>query len=186
MKLVVGLGNPGKEYEKTRHNMGFMVLDALADDLSLDFSKNDFKGTYARLKHPDLDEDVIFLKPMTFMNLSGDSVSALASYYRIDPLDIIVVYDEMALEPGRIRLRKSGSSGGHKGMEDIIRKLGRSDIKRLRVGIGEPEHNPIDYVLGVPKGEEEKKILEGIDQAKKAIKDALLLGFDHAMNAYNH
>ena len=158
MKLVVGLGNPGKEYEKTRHNMGFMVLDALADDLSL----------------------------MTFMNLSGDSVSALASYYRIDPLDIIVVYDEMALEPGRIRLRTSGSSGGHKGMEDIIRKLGRSDIKRLRVGIGEPEHNPIDYVLGVPKGEEEKKIYEGIDQAKKAIKDALLRGFDHAMNAYNH
>ncbi len=185
MILVAGLGNPGREYEGTRHNMGYMAVDALADDLSLSFDKKDFKGIYCRYRNPELDDDVILLKPETFMNLSGESVQACASFFKI-PLDkIVVVYDDMAINPGHIRLRKDGSSGGHKGMGDIINKMGTANIKRIRIGIGEPAFNPVDFVLGKPKGDELALCEQGIDLAKKAIKDYLLRGFDHAMNAYN-
>ncbi len=185
MILLAGLGNPGKEYDGTRHNMGYMAIDALADDLSVDFSRHGFSGVYGILKDDRLDDDVLLLKPETFMNLSGDSVVAAISFYKIDIDDVIVIYDDMAIAPGHIRLRKEGSSGGHKGMEDIIRKTGTQSIKRIRIGIGEPQSDPVSYVLGKAKGEEGEALLQGIDLAKKALKECLLHGFESAMNRYN-
>ena len=183
MKLVVGLGNPGKEYENTRHNCGFRVLDELAEILDVEFTRDGFKGVYSKFKLDD--EDVILLKPMTFMNLSGNSVLEIVNYFKIKIEDIIVVFDDMALEPGKIRLRLKGSSGGQKGMQNIIELLKSEEIKRIRIGIGEPEFNAVDYVLGKPKDEEAKKLDLAIKTAAKAVKCALFDGFLKAMSIYN-
>ena len=148
MKLIVGLGNPGKKYEHTRHNMGFDVVDLFGELAQIDIDKESFKGLVGRGKV--FDEDIFLLKPQTYMNLSGESVREIVNYFKISVEDIIVVFDDMALEPGKIRLRLSGSSGGHKGMQNIIDNLGTQDIKRIRVGIGEPQYDTIDYVLSKP------------------------------------
>lgn len=183
MKLIVGLGNPGKKYEGTRHNMGFMTIDLLSDVSKVDVDREVFQGLLGRGKI--LDQDVMLFKPTTFMNLSGNAVREVVNYFKIDINDVVVVYDDMALAPGTIRLRLSGSSGGQKGMQNIIEQLGTDKIKRIRVGIGEPEYDAIDYVLGKPLKEEK----ELIDQAIINAKDALLLylkrGFEVAMNNYN-
>lgn len=134
MKLVVGLGNPGKEYEKTRHNMGFLAIDALAETLGADFDRSGFKGEYSLVKGLPSGETAILLKPQTFMNLSGESVQALSAYFKIQPEDILVIYDEMALEPGVMRMRPGGSSAGHKGMQSIIALLGTDKIKEFELG----------------------------------------------------
>lgn len=183
MKLIVGLGNPGKEYEQTRHNCGFRVLDALADLLSLDFNKEDFHGVYTRFKLDD--EDIILFKPYTFMNLSGTAVQEISHFFKIDKENILIVYDDMALKPGLIRLRLNGSSGGQKGMQNIIDNLSTQDIKRIRVGIGEPEHSGIDFVLGKPHGEDKDKIDAGIIKARDAIRDYLNRDFHYSMSKYN-
>lgn len=184
MKLIVGLGNPGKKYADSRHNTGFKVIDVLAKELSVDVSKEDFLGLYGRGRF--LEEDIILLKPMTFMNLSGQSVQALAAFFKISPEDLIVVFDDMAIPPGKIRLRLSGSSGGQKGMQNIIDMLSTSAIKRVRVGIGEPENkDAVDYVLGKPTAEEKPLVEEAIAQAAKAVLDALKNGFHHAMSSFN-
>ena len=183
MKLIVGLGNPGKEYVGTRHNCGFRVLDAFADLVSVDFDHKDFKGEYGKFK---LDgEDVILFKPLTYMNLSGTAVQEIVHYFKIDLDDIVVVYDDMALKPGLIRLRLNGSSGGQKGIQNIIDNLGSQNIKRIRVGIGEPTFDAVDYVLGKPSGEKKEKIDSAIVKAKDAIKDYLNHDFHHAMSIYN-
>ena len=146
MKLIVGLGNPGKKYEGTRHNMGFMAVDLLSDQAQIDVDKEVFRGLMGRGKI--FDQDVILFKPTTFMNLSGQAVQEVVHYFKIAIEDIVVVYDDMALEPGRIRLRLEGSSGGHKGMQNIIDCLSTEQIKRIRIGIGEPgDNNDIDFVL---------------------------------------
>lgn len=185
MKLFVGLGNPGKEYEKTRHNMGWITLDKFAESIGVNFSKSDFKGEYEIVRNPAFAEPIIICKPLTYMNLSGDCVQPLAAYYRIDPSDIIVVYDEMAIPEGSIRLRPGGSDGGHNGIKSIIQKMGTQNIKRIRIGIGEPTFNSVDYVLGKPQGESEKKLDEATDLAVKALKEIAVNGFDKAMNIYN-
>lgn len=184
MLLIVGLGNPGKEYEKTRHNMGFMVLDRLSDKINVDLDKEDFKGVYGRFKYNG--EDVFLLKPYTYMNLSGQSVKALTSFFKIDTKDIVVVYDDMALPPGKIRMRPSGSSGGQKGIQNIIDLMGTQDIKRIRVGIGEPTFNSIDYVLGKPQGDDAILIDSAIDRATEALLWTLKEGFDKAMAKWNN
>ena len=183
MKLIVGLGNPGKEYAKTRHNMGFMTIDRLCDELNIDVDKEDFKGVYGRFKYQG--EDIFILKPYTYMNLSGQSVKALMSYFKIDIKDLIVVYDDLALPPGKMRMRPSGSSGGQKGIQNIIDLLGTSEIKRIRIGIGEPRFNTVDYVLGVPTGDEAILIDQAIDKAVNALKVTLKEGFDKAMAKCN-
>lgn len=183
MKLIVGLGNPGKEYEATRHNCGFRVLDAFADMVSVDVDREDFKGVYGKFK---LDgEDIILFKPLTYMNLSGTAVQEIVQFYKINPEDIVVIFDDMALKPGLIRLRLSGTSGGQKGIQNIIDCLGTKDIKRIRIGIGEPEYDAIDYVLGKPSGEDKEKIDEAIGRAKLAIRDYLNHDFHYAMSIYN-
>ncbi len=183
MKLIVGLGNPGKEYGKTRHNMGFMALDAFALKMQVDIDKEDFHGIYGRLR---LDkDDYLLLKPLTYMNLSGQSVRAICDYFKIACSDIIVIYDEMALPPGKIRLREKGSSGGHKGMQSIIDYMGSSEIKRIRIGIGEPTYNVIDYVLGKPSSDEQALIDEAIVKAVEALSMIVNQDFHHAMSKYN-
>ncbi len=183
MKLIVGLGNPGRKYEHTRHNMGFDVVDLFSELAQIDIDKESFKGLVGRGKV--FDEDVYLLKPQTFMNLSGESVREFVSYFKVNIDDIIVVFDDMALPPGKIRLRPSGSSGGHKGMQNIIDQLGTSDIKRIRVGIGEPTYDTIDYVLSKPTKEEKVLIDEAIVEASNALKDILKDNFDKAMTKYN-
>ena len=184
MKLFVGLGNPGKKYEHTRHNMGFDVIDLFSDLSQIDVDKSVFNGLMGR--GTVLNEDVMLFKPQTFMNLSGTAVQQVISYFKIPLEDVVIIYDDMALEPGTIRLRMKGSSGGHKGMHNIIDQLGTDDIKRLRVGIGEPEENDnIDYVLSKPIKEEREVIDEAINNAVMALKEIIKTTFDKAMSKFN-
>ena len=184
MKLIVGLGNPGKKYEGTRHNMGFMAVDLLSDQAQIDVDKEVFHGLMGRGKI--FNTDVILFKPTTFMNLSGTAVQEVVHYFKIAIEDIVVIYDDMALPVGSIRLRKEGSSGGHKGMQNIIDCLSTEGIKRIRVGIGEPGDNDnIDFVLSKPLKDEMPLISEAIEDAVRAIKEYLKSDFDRAMNKYN-
>ncbi|MCR4911277.1 MAG: aminoacyl-tRNA hydrolase [Bacilli bacterium] len=183
MKLIVGLGNPGKKYEHTRHNMGFDAVDLFADLAKIDVDKDIFKGLLGRGKV--LEHDVMVLKPQTFMNLSGESVRAVMDYFKIDIDDIVVVFDDMALPVGKIRLRANGSSGGHKGMQNIIDHLGTDKIKRIKIGIGEPTFDAIDYVLGKPSKDDAPLIQEAIEKAVEALKEYLKRDFDVAMNKFN-
>lgn len=183
MKLIVGLGNPGKKYEHTRHNMGFDTVDLFAELAKIDIDKEAFKGLVGRGKV--FDEDVYLLKPQTFMNLSGESVREIVNYFKIDINDVIIIFDDMALEPGKIRLRASGSSGGHKGMQNIIDQLGTEEIKRIRIGIGESTDDTIDYVLSKPLKEERPLIDEAIKNAVEALKEILKSNFEKAMTNFN-
>ena len=183
MKLIVGLGNPGKEYEATRHNCGFRAIDLFADKAGLVIDKDGFKGLYTSFKFDG--ETIILFKPQTFMNLSGTAVREIVNFYKIDLHDIVVIYDDMALEPGEIRLRVKGSSGGQKGIQNIIDNLGTDEIQRIRIGIGEPEYNAIDYVLGKPNKEDKEKIDSALEKAALAIKEYLTNSFVNAMNKYN-
>lgn len=184
MKLIVGLGNPGKKYEKTRHNMGFSTIDLLSDMSRIDVDKEAFHGLVGRGKI--YDHDVLLFKPTTYMNLSGTAVQEIVHFYKIAIEDILVVYDDMALKPGQIRLRLGGSSGGQKGIANIIQCLGTDKIARIRIGIGEPEnHDVVDYVLGKPIKEDQEKIDQAIANAVEAIKEVLKAGFDRAMCKFN-
>lgn len=186
MKLIVGLGNPGREYEHTRHNMGFDAIDKVAEMLRADFDRTNFKGVYAIVKNPSLSDTVLLLKPQTYMNLSGESVRAITDYFKIDLDDILVIYDDMDLPEGKIRLRPSGSPGSHNGMENIVLHLGSDKFKRLRIGIGRPPHAWVDYVLGKPSEESKPLIEQSLDEAAKAVRDYLLHDFAFAMNHHNH
>ena len=183
MYLIVGLGNPGKKYEHTRHNMGFEVIDLLSDLSQIDVDKDVFNGLLGRGKI--FDKDVMLFKPTTYMNLSGTAVIQVVNYFKIDISDIIVICDDMALNVGTIRLRQKGSSGGQKGLQSIIDNLGTEEFKRIRVGIGEPEYDAIDYVLSKPLKDEMPLIEEAISDAVRAVKEYLKSDFDRAMNKYN-
>ena len=184
MKLVIGLGNPGSKYAHTRHNMGFELVDMLAEDLRAPAYKKKFNALYTKVNFRG--EVVYIMKPLTYMNRSGEAVKPFVDYYNIDIDDIIVVLDDMALEPGRFRLRKKGSSGGQKGLGNIIDLLHTKNIKRIRIGTGEPkDKNVVDYVLTVPKGDEADKIEEALDEALLALKYAILTNFDKAMTNFN-
>lgn len=184
MKLIVGLGNPGKKYEKTRHNMGFMVLDLFSDISKIDIDKEVFNGLLGRGRV--FEQDVLLFKPTTYMNLSGTAVQQVAHFFKIPAEDIIVVFDDLALPVGDIRLRESGSSGGQKGMQNIIDNLKTNEIKRIRVGIGKSTYaDTADYVLGKPLKEEMPLIEEAINRAVEALKEALKSNFNKAMSQFN-
>lgn len=184
MKLIVGLGNPGKEYAGTRHNCGFMVIDRLASKLNVDVDQNKFKGLYAKVKYHG--EDIILLKPQTYMNLSGESVNAVMNFFKIDKEDLLVIYDDLDMPVGKLRLRKSGSAGGHNGIKNIISHVSSQNFKRIRVGIDRhPYIKVVDYVLSKFTKEETAAIKEGIDRACDAVIDCLDHDFDYAMNHYN-
>ena len=184
MKLFVGLGNPGKKYEHTRHNMGFDVIDLFSDLAQIDVDKEVFHGLLGRGEA--LGEDVMLFKPTTYMNLSGNAVQELVHYFKINLDDVIIIFDDMALPPGKIRLREDGSSGGHKGMQNIIECLSTEKIKRIRIGIGEPlENDTIDYVLSKPIKEEREQLDVAIKDAAEALKEILKSDFARAMNKFN-
>lgn len=142
MKLIVGLGNPGKEYENTRHNIGFKVIDALCNHFEIKLNKKKYNGKYYK------GNDFILAKPMTFMNQSGQFVQPLAKYFKIKPEDILIIYDDMDLRVAEVRFRKTGSSGGQNGIKDILFQMGTNDIARLKIGIGRPNNNSVNHVLG--------------------------------------
>ena len=184
MKLIVGLGNPGKEYAGTRHNCGFMVIDRLASKLNVDVDQNKFKGLYAKVKYHG--EDIILLKPQTYMNLSGESVNAVMNFFKIDKEDLLVIYDDLDMPVGKLRLRKTGSAGGHNGIKNIIAHLNSQDFKRIRVGIDRHKYmNVADYVLSRFSKVESEAIEQGIENASNAVLDYLDNDFNHAMNYYN-
>lgn len=184
MKLIVGLGNPGKKYEKTRHNMGFMAVDLFSDITKIDVDKEVFNGLLGRGKV--FDQDVLLFKPTTFMNLSGTAVQQVVHFFKISLEDIVVIFDDLALPVGDIRLRESGSSGGQKGMQNIIDNLKSDKIKRIRIGIGKSTYaDTADYVLGKPLKEEMPLIEDGISRAIEALKEALKSNFTKAMSKYN-
>jgi PTH1 family peptidyl-tRNA hydrolase len=160
-----------------------MTLDALADELGITIDKASFNGVYATIKY--LGQDALLLKPTTFMNLRGIAVSEAMRYFKIPIEDLVVVYDEMALEPGVLRLRPGGSSGSHNGVQNIIDQLQNDQFKRIRLGIGKPLASGIDYVLGKPGKEEQKLIKEAIVKAVAALIDYLKYDFNYAMNHHN-
>lgn len=183
MKLFVGLGNPGKKYENTRHNAGFLVLDKFADMAKVDIDKKDFKGLFTSFMYNE--EKIYLLKPQTYMNLSGESVIQFMNFFKIGISELYVIYDDMDISPGQIRLKEEGSSGGHKGMQNIIELLGREDFKRIRVGIGKPEYDGVDYVLQKVTDEEKAVFLEGVIKASLALRDLLNEDFNAVMNKNN-
>lgn len=185
MKLIVGLGNPGDKYKGTRHNAGFRVIDELADRFGISVKNKEHKGLTG--KGLIMGERVILLKPQTFMNNSGESVAPLAAYYGINENDIIVVYDDIYLEPGHLRIRTKGSAGGHNGMKSIIARLGSENFARVRVGVGaKPEHYDLaDWVLGHFDKSVQEDADKGVTQAARAVTVMLSEGADAAMNLFN-
>lgn len=174
MKLIVGLGNPGKKYENTRHNTGFAVIDRTLAKLNVELDKNKFNADYTMINRNG--EKIYILKPLTYMNLSGEAVVPFMKYFGIEPEDLVVVHDDLDLPVGKIRLRQSGSCGGQNGMRNIIDLLDDSNIKRIRVGIGKDPLIPVvDYVLGKTKKED----LEVYNQALDKASDALIYWLDH-------
>ena len=181
--LIAGLGNIGPEYLGTRHNIGFRVVNRLVEETGGSFSEERY-GAIARVRVKNC--ELVVLKPNTFMNLSGESVQACASFYRIPPEEIYVAYDEMAIPEGTIRIRPAGSSGGHKGIGSIIQLMGTEKIARIRLGIGEPPfHNPVDYVLGKPGPEARKKIDLAVEKAAEAFLLIATKGLETAMSRIN-
>lgn len=184
MKLIVGLGNPGTKYENTRHNAGFMVIDALSKKLGFELDKSKCKAIYAIYNHKG--EKIIFAKPQTFMNLSGEAVSSLMHFYNITADDLIVIHDDLDLPVGKLRMRMKGSCGGQNGMRNIIGLLGTSDIKRIRLGISNDKQiDTIDYVLGKFSKEDAKLFNEVVDKAAEAIIYSLDNNFDVTMSKFN-
>ncbi len=184
MKLIVGLGNPGKSYERNRHNVGFRVVDWLAQHWRIDLSKRKFGGRFGSGLVGQ--EQVALLKPQTYMNRSGESVGPAVGFYRLAPEDVLVVMDDMALALGQIRLRGQGSVGGHNGLRNIVEHLGRSDVPRLRVGIGGPRSGEaVGHVLGDFMREEEGVIAESIAAAGSAVTCYVERGLEVAMTRYN-
>lgn len=185
MKLIVGLGNPERDYAETRHNMGFNVINLLAKEYDIDISRTKFEALFGSGIIEG--EKVILVKPQTFMNASGKSVIEFVRFYKIDLQDLIVVYDDMDIEISKIRIRKSGSPGSHNGMKSIVNILADDRFPRVRVGIGKPEYEDdlINYVIGAIPEEEKEGLEEGIEKAKEALKELLKNGIDSAMNKYN-
>jgi peptidyl-tRNA hydrolase, PTH1 family len=181
VRLVVGLGNPGPEYNRTRHNIGFAVIDSLASEWDLTWQQS--KSWHALwAKH----DKAILVKPASYMNRSGEPLAAVANFYKIAPAEILVVLDDMALELGRLRLRREGGTGGHNGLESIIMQFGTEAIPRLRIGIGSaPIEGATDYVLGRFFEEEQPLVEKTISRAADAVKWAIDKGVLSAMNLFN-
>lgn len=185
MHLIVGLGNPENDYSKTRHNMGFNVINKLAIQYNIDVNKSKFKGLYGSGLIEG--EKVILLKPQTFMNLSGESIIEIMNFYKITSEDLIVIYDDIDIDIGNVRIRKSGSAGTHNGMKSVISCINSEKFIRVRVGIGKPKNkmDMISYVLGHIPEEEQKELDKGIETAKDAVIEILKNNVDSAMNKFN-
>ena len=185
MYLIAGLGNPTKEYDKTRHNVGFSVIDVLADRYRIDISEKKHKALCGRGVIEG--QKVLLLKPQTFMNLSGESIRAAADYYKIEPEEMIVIYDDISLDPGQLRIRLKGSAGGQNGIKNIIANLGTQDFPRIKVGVGAkpPRMDLADYVLSRFGAGEQKLMEEAFGEAAEAAVMMMTDGAERAMNHFN-
>ena len=185
MKLIVGLGNPGPEYGRTRHNMGFKVIDKLSAKYSIEVNHSKFKGMYGTGLING--EKIILFKPYTYMNLSGEAVEQIAAFYKVDLEDLIVIYDDIDIAPGLIRIRKSGSAGSHNGMKSVTQMMGSTAFPRVRVGTGKPDNTDhlIEYVIGAIDEDEKPLLEEGIQKAADAVSMIIEENIDLAMNRFN-
>ncbi len=185
MKLIVGLGNPGKEYEKTRHNIGFMTIDKYADKLGVSITKEKYNGLYAETIINS--EKVILLKPQSYINLSGEVIRRFIDFYKIDIEDILIIHDDLDLEVGTYRVKQHGSSGGHNGLKNIELHLGTQEYKRIKIGISNNKlMDTKDYVLGKISKEEQEKIDEVKNVVMDILDDYFKITFDQLMAKYNH
>lgn len=184
MFCLIGLGNPGAQYLQTRHNAGFLVIDRIADAVNVKLNKTGFHSIYGKgiLKN----EPLVLVKPQTFMNHSGEAVAAVVNYYRIPLNQLLIIHDEMDLPLGTIRIRLSGSAGGHNGLKSVLAALGSQNVPRLRIGIGHPENETdIDYVLSSFSGRQLAEFMESIDKSAQAAISFIIDGPEHAMNRFN-
>ena len=184
--MIVGLGNPGKEYEKTRHNVGFRVTDLLADSLKTKIDRLKFRALTRMVNYNGM--KILLVQPQTYMNASGAAVSALATYYKIPAERILVIFDDISLPVGRIRIRKDGSAGGHNGIKSIIQSLGTDKFPRVKVGVGakpHPDYDLADWVLSRFSAQEEKDLAPALENAAKAALLVMDQGTEKAASAYN-
>ena len=184
--LIVGLGNPGKQYERTRHNAGFRAIDLLAQQLGCKIDKMKFQGLYGQVTYSG--KKLFLLKPQTYMNLSGRSVLQLSAYYNIPPQRIIVLFDDISLEPGRLRIRADGSAGGHNGIKSIISELGSQEFPRVKIGVGakaHPEQDLADWVLSTFSAAEEKALSAALPNAGEAALCVIDRGVPETANRFN-
>ena len=184
--LIVGLGNPGKAYDRTRHNAGFRAIDILAETLGCNIDKGKFQGLYGQTSYKG--KKLLLLKPQTFMNLSGRSVLQLSAYFQIPPQRIIVLFDDISLEPGRLRIRGDGSAGGHNGIKSIIGELGSQDFPRVKIGVGakpHPEQDLADWVLSTFSAGEEKALQASLPKAADAALCIVEHSIQEAANRFN-
>ena len=184
--LIVGLGNPGREYERTRHNAGFRALDILADKLGCKVDKLKVQGLYGQVNYRG--KKLLLLKPQTFMNLSGRSVLQLSAFFRVPPKNIIVMFDDISLEPGRLRVRADGSAGGHNGIKSIIQELGSQEFPRVKIGVGakpHPDFDLADWVLSGFTAQEEKALQPALERAAEAALAVMEYGVPEAANRFN-
>ena len=184
--LIVGLGNPGREYEKTRHNAGFRAIDLLADKLGCKIDRLKYQGLYCQTTYDG--KKLFLLKPQTYMNLSGRSVLQLSAYFNIPPQRIIVLFDDISLPPGRLRIRADGSAGGHNGIKSIISEVGSQAFPRVKIGVGakaHPEQDLADWVLSTFSAKEEKDLASALERAADAALTIIDKGVPEAANRYN-
>ena len=184
--LVVGLGNPGMQYENTRHNVGFAAIDVFAEKNGGSFLKHKFDSVYGECTVGD--NRILIAKPQTFMNLSGKAVTAIASFYKIPYEKVLILFDDISLDVGKIRIRRKGSDGGHNGIKDIIQLSGTQDIPRIKIGVGKkphPDYDLKDWVLGKFPEEQIDELNKAITNASKAAEEIIIRGIDSAMNKYS-
>ncbi|MCH8967529.1 MAG: aminoacyl-tRNA hydrolase [Planctomycetes bacterium] len=183
MKLIIGLGNPGSRYAKTRHNLGYMVVDELARRHNIDTTREKFSAWIGQGAVGE--ERILLAKPTTFMNRSGQAVQAIGRFYKLELSDLLVVTDDLALPLGKLRLRALGSAGGHNGLTDIIERLGDDGFSRLRIGIDSPQWNASDHVLGEFDAEEMSIVTPAVTRSADAVEFWIRSGVSSAMNEYN-
>lgn len=184
--LVVGLGNPGDKYENTRHNVGFMTADLFMKENGGNFNKNKMQGIFGECKIGD--NRILVLKPQTFMNNSGESVAAVAKFYKIPTNRIIIIFDDISLDVGKLRIRAKGSHGGHNGMRSVVEHLGTSDIARIKIGVGakpHPDYDLADWVLSKFPQSDSENLKTALDKANNALSEIIKRGIDSAQNKYN-
>lgn len=185
MRIIVGLGNPGKQYEATRHNIGFYVIDELAKRFNIPMTQSKFNGMYGIAQVGT--EKVMLLKPLTYMNLSGECIIPMMDYFDVEDNQIVVIYDDLDLQVGKLRLRQKGSAGGHNGIKSIIQHLGTQEFNRIRIGIDRPKNGMkvSDYVLSKFSEDEKPDMMEAINKSASACEDWLSKKFLDVMNTYN-
>lgn len=183
MFLIVGLGNPGKEYDGTRHNIGFAAIDYIADKYNIELNRIKFKGVFGEGLING--KKVILLKPTTYMNLSGESIREVINFYKISNEEVIIVYDDISLEVGRLRIREKGSHGGHNGIKSIIANMGTDIFPRVKIGVGAPKGNLVSHVLGKFSNDEVEILRETIKASSEAVSIMLKIDTKEAMNKFN-